>query len=73
MVTRIASMGTGVGVSLDAAIVRHFGLADGSEVEVIVEDDRIVLVPRRNRPERLAAAAAAVLAEHDDTFRRLAR
>lgn len=73
MIARVAAMGSGVGIALDTSVAERLGLTRGAEVEVIVEDDRIVLIPKASRAARLAAASAEVLAEHDETFRRLAR
>lgn len=73
MVSRVAALGTGVAIALDAEVAERFGLAQGAEVEVVVEEDRIVVIPKRSRAARLAAAAEEVLAGHDETFRRLAQ
>lgn len=73
MVSRVEALGTGVAIALDAEVAERFGLAQGAEVEVVVEDDRIVVIPKRSRAARLAAAAEEVLSGHDETFRRLAQ
>lgn len=73
MVSRVASLGSGVAIALDAEVAERFGLEQGAEVEVLVEDDRIVAIPKRARAARLAEAAEEVLAGHDETFRRLAQ
>lgn len=59
---------------LDPSVLERLGIGVGAEVDVSVEGERIVLTPRRAaRAERLEGAVARVLADHDDTFRKLAR
>jgi antitoxin component of MazEF toxin-antitoxin module len=74
MVTRLSIVGGGVVLPLEDALLTAVGVTRDAEFEVTVEGDRIVLTPSRTpRAERVAGAVLRVLAEHDDTFRKLAQ
>jgi len=74
LVKQLVRVGNSTGVILDQAVLRQVGLEHGSEVEVRVERDRIVLTPRRYASaERFDAAKGRVFSAHKRTMERLAK
>jgi antitoxin component of MazEF toxin-antitoxin module len=74
VVKRIVKLGDAQGVVLDTRVLRLANLAVGDEVEVSVDDGRIVLTPHRRAAEdSFQAAADRALARHGKALKRLAR
>jgi antitoxin component of MazEF toxin-antitoxin module len=74
MRTKLTAVEDGLGVVIEKPLLEQVGLAEGADLDVTVDGDRIVIAPaRRDRRERVAGAIAEVMADHAGTFRRLAR
>jgi antitoxin component of MazEF toxin-antitoxin module len=74
LVKQIVKLGNSQGIILDKGVLQMANLAIGAEVEVSVDNDRIVLTPHRYAPEdRFKAAADRAIARHGKALKRLAR
>ncbi len=75
MIKRIKKIGNGNALFLDKAILELIGLEDGGEVQLIVNDGKITIVPVNPKPvstERFESALERVVKERRDVLRRLA-
>lgn len=54
MVTKILKWGNSLGLRIPSAFAKETGVSEGSEVDITVEDDRIVVRPVKRARYRLA-------------------
>jgi antitoxin component of MazEF toxin-antitoxin module len=74
LVKKLVAVGNSQGVVLDKSILQMVNLAPNDEVEISVEDSRIVITPHRYMGEdKFRAAADRAFAKHGKALKRLAR
>ena len=62
----------GVAIVLDEALLTPLGLDEKSEVELLVRDGTLVVVPETERDRRFRESTEKVNERHGNLFRRLA-
>jgi antitoxin component of MazEF toxin-antitoxin module len=62
----------GVALVLDEALLAQLGLDESSEVELLVRDGTLVVVPETERDRRLREVLDEMDEQHGNVFRRLA-
>lgn len=74
LVKKVTNVGNSAGMIFDQAILKQAGWEIGTEVEVSVQKDRIVLTRHRYATdEESRGAKRAVVARHRKSLERLAR
>lgn len=76
MLKRLQTIGNSSGIIIDKPILELLKISSETELELTTDGERLILTPVRENPsraERLAAAQERVLANHGDTFRKLAK
>lgn len=70
MQTQIARWGNSLAVRIPQPLARAAALAEGTAVELVVEDGRLVLRPRPSAPPSLADLLAGITPENlpDESF-----
>jgi antitoxin MazE len=74
LVKKLVAVGNSQGVVLDKSILQMANLEPNSEVEISVEDSRIVITAHRYMgEEKFRSAAERAFAKHDKSLKRLAK
>ena len=74
LVKRLVAVGNSQGVVLDKSILQMANLEPNAEVEISVEDSRIVITAHRYMgEEKFRSAADRAFAKHDKSLKRLAK
>jgi antitoxin MazE len=74
LVKKLVAVGNSQGVVLDRSILQMVNLEPNAEVEISVEDSRIVITPHRYMSdEKFRSAAERAFAKHDKSLKRLAK
>lgn len=76
MLKRLQTIGNSSGIIIDKPILELLKITAETELELTTDGERLILTPLRDtlsRAERLAAAQRRTLANHEDTFRKLAK
>lgn len=72
MKKHLTKIGNSVGLIIDKPILEMLGITGDTELEIRTDGTRLIIEPvRTRREERLRAAANKVMANHDETFRKL--
>ena len=73
MTTKLTRVGDELGLVLDPAVLKSFGVDENSEVLVSWDDEGIFLKPIRFAPDdRVDALTSKIMVEHAETLRKLA-
>jgi antitoxin MazE len=74
LVKKLVAVGNSQGVVLDKSILQMVNLEPNAEVEISVEDSRIVITPHRYMgEEKFRVASERAFARHGKALKRLAR
>jgi antitoxin MazE len=76
MTKRIRAIGNSAGIIIDKPILELLKITRETELELSTDGERLIITPIRKPGTRKAAISTAqrrVLADHDDTFRKLAK
>lgn len=66
MQTALRKMGNSTGLIVPSALLRELGAVAGTQMDVRIEDGKVVATPLRHPREGWAEAAAAVAAAEED-------
>ena len=72
MRTRLTRIPEGVALILDEALRQQLGLNDDSEVELVVQDGVLAVIPESERDRWFREAVQKIDEQYGDVFRRLA-
>ncbi|HRE91241.1 MAG TPA: AbrB/MazE/SpoVT family DNA-binding domain-containing protein [Myxococcota bacterium] len=76
MLKRLQTIGNSSGIIIDKPILELLKISPETELELSTDGERLILTPVREAPsraERIAAAQKRTLANHEETFRKLAK
>jgi len=76
MVKRLQAIGNSSGLIIDKPILELLRITPETELDVSTDGERLIVTPLRKstgRRERIARAQARVVANHERTFRKLAK
>ena len=74
MKKRLSAIGNSLGIVIEKPILELLDIDRDTELDMRTDGNRLIIEPvRRNRRQRVAAAARRVMDAHEETFRKLAK
>jgi antitoxin MazE len=71
---RLSAIGNSLGIIIEKPILELLDIDRDTELDMRTDGNRLIIEPvRRNRRQRVAAAARRVMDAHEETFQKLAK